>query len=395
MNRERPTHVLFLVDVLSGLDFSGGVVKGLAGVEAVLLNVIRLMPQERYRFSMVTFSAGKNLVGADQFPCPLHVFPLKKTYDWNAFKMALKLRSLIRFQNVNIVHTFLETADIWGGLVAKLSGCPILISSRRDMGCFRSTKHTLGYRVVNNLVDQVQAVSDKVRDSCIKNDGLSARKVITVHNGVGLERFNAVNGTADVREKLTIEQNAPLITTIANIRPVKGIDVLIRAAAIVCREFPQAKFLIAGEVIDRKCFDELQTLIRNLQLINNVTFLGRSNDVFSILKRSTLFCLLSRSEGLSNAILEAMATGLPCVVTNVGGNPEVVEDGQNGFLVASEDAETAADRILMLLRHPDHAGQMGQVGRKTIATRFTLEAMVAKWAMLYDQLLTSHGTRPL
>src|SRR5215831_18797971 len=129
MSREVPRHVLILVDTLRGLDFSGGVAKGLAGVESVLLKVIRLMPRERYRFSLVTFSAGQNLDGAHQFPCPLHVFPLKKTYDWNAFKMALKLRRLIRFQNVNIVHTFFETADIWGGLIAKMSGCPILISS--------------------------------------------------------------------------------------------------------------------------------------------------------------------------------------------------------------------------------------------------------------------------
>jgi len=363
-------------------------------VEAVLLKVIRLMPQERYRFSIVTFSAGQNLVGADQFPCPLHVLPLKKTYDWNAFKMALKLRRLIRYQNVNIVHTFLETADIWGGLIAKLSGCPLLISSRRDMGCFRSTKHNVGYRVVNNLVDQVQAVSEKVRDSCIKRDGLSPHKVVTLHNGIELEKFAAVNGTADLREKLRIELNVPVITTIANVRPVKGIDVLIRAAAIVCKELPQARFIVVGEVIDRTCLDELRTLIRALRLEDNILFWGRSDDVLSILRLSTLFCLLSRSEGFSNAILEAMAASLPCVVTDVGGNPEVVEEGHNGFLVASEDAETAAARILMLLRHPERAYQMGELGRKTIATRFTVEAMVAKWALLYDGLLASRAAGP-
>src|ERR1700756_708784 len=294
-----PRHVLILVDSLRGLDFSGGVAKGLAGGEFALLKVIRLMPQERYRFSIVTFSAGQNLVGADQFPCPLHVFPLKKTYDWNAFKMALKLGRLIRHQKVNIVHTFLETADIWGGVIAKLSGCPILISSRRDMGCFRSTKHIVGYRVVNNLVDQVQAVSDKVRDSCIKSDGLDPHKVVTLHNGIELERFAAVNGTAGLREKLNIGLNVPVITTIANLRPVKGIDILIRAAAIVCKEFPQARFIVVGEVIDRNCLVELRTLIRTLRLENNMLFWGRSDDVLSILKLSTLFCLLSRSEGFS------------------------------------------------------------------------------------------------
>ena len=389
-----PRHVLILVDTLRGLDFSGGVAKGLSGVESALLKVIRLMPQERYRFSIATFSAGQNLDRADQFPCPLHVFPLKKTYDWNAFKMALKLRRLIRLQNVNIVHTFLETADIWGGLIAKMSGCPILISSRRDMGCFRSTKHIFGYRMVNSLVDQVQAVSEKVREFCIKSDGISPSKVVTLHNGVELEKFTPLSRTANPREKLAIQKNAPVITTIANIRPVKGIDVLIRAAAIVCREFPQAKFLIVGEVIDRTYLDELRALVQTLHLVDKIVFCGKSDDILPILKLSTLFCLLSRSEGFSNAILEAMAAGLPCVVTDVGGNAEVVEHGHNGFLVASEDAETAADRILMLLRHPERAYKMGEVSRKTIATRFTVDTMVAKWALLYDELLASRGTKP-
>jgi L-malate glycosyltransferase len=219
--------------------------------------------------------------------------------------------------------------------------------------------------------------------------------VVTLHNGIELERFAAANGTAELREKLNIGLNVPVITTIANLRPVKGIDILIRAAAIVCKEFPQARFIVVGEVIDRNCLVELRTLIRTLRLENNMLFWGRSDDVLSILRLSTLFCLLSRSEGFSNAILEAMATGLPCVVTDVGGNREVVEDDQNGFLVPSEDAETAAARILMLLRHPERAHQMGELGRKTIAARFTVEAMVAKWALLYDNLLASRGTEPV
>jgi L-malate glycosyltransferase len=386
---ERPTHVLFLIDMLRGLDFRGGVAKGLSGIEAVLLRVIRLMPREQYRFSVVTLSAGQNLAGIEQFPCPLHVLPLKRTYDLNAFKMAVKLRRLIRSQEVNIVHTFFESADIWGGLVAKLSGCPILVSSRRDMGCFRSRRHMLGYRIVNNLVDQVQAVSEKVRDSCIRSDGLRPRKVVTLYNGVELERFAVVNGIVDLREKLRLGGDAPVITAVANIRPVKGIDVLIRAAAVVCREFPRARFLIVGEVLDRHYFNQLQALIQSLHLVDNIVFLGRSEETVSILRLSTLFCLLSRSEGFSNAILEAMACSLPCVVTGVGGNPEAVRDGQSGFLVASEDADTAADRILELLRSPERAHQMGQVAHKTIARKFTAEAMVTRWAELYDELLAA------
>ncbi len=392
---QRPPHVLFLVDVLHGLEFREGVPNGLAGVESVLLKVIRLIPPERYQFSVATFSLGQALPGSVQFPCPFHVFPLKRTYDWNAFKMASRLRRLIRSENVSIVHTFLESADIWGGLIAKLSGCPILISSRRDMGYFRLAKHDFGYRIVNNLVDQIQAVSEQVRTSLISRDGLDPQKVVTLYNGVELERLAAADGANDLRAELGLDLSGPVITTVANIRPVKGLDVLVRTAAIVCREFPKARFLIAGKVIDKQHFNQLQRLIQSFQLADNVIFLGRSENVPSLLKLSNIFCLLSRSEGFSNAILEAMATSLPCVVTDVGGNREVVEEGQSGFLVPSEDARVAADRILTLLRHPERASRMGEVGREVVAKKFTAETMVRRWAQLYDDLLASRRKQAL
>jgi glycosyltransferase involved in cell wall biosynthesis len=384
-----PVHVLFLVDVLRGLDFKGGATSGLAGIEGVLLKIMRLVPRDRYKFSLATFSLGQDVPDAKQLPCPLHVFPLKSTYDWNAVKMAGKLRNLIKSEKVSIVHTFLESSDIWGGLVAKISGCPILISSRRDMGCFRSKKHEFGYKVVNPLVDQFQAVSEEVRSYLIKNDGIAPERVVTLYNGVELERIAAVNGAAELRLKLGLSAEDPIITTVANIRPIKGIDVLVRSAAMVCKEFPRARFLLAGEVLDRPYHEQIKDLINNLQLSENVLFLGRSDRVPSLLKLSTLFCMLSRSEGFSNAILEAMAVSLPCVVTRVGGNAEAVDDGRNGFLVENEDSVTAAERILTLLRDPKRARLMGKAGHDTIASKFTAETMAGRWTTLYDELVAS------
>ena len=388
-NNSGPVHVLFLVDVLRGLDFKGGATSGLAGIEGVLLKVMRLVPRERYKFSLATFSLGQEVPDAKNLPCPLHVFPLKSTYDWNAVKMAGRMRQLIKSQNVSIVHTFLESADIWGGMVAKLSGCPILISSRRDMGVFRSKKHGFGYKFVNSFVDQFQAVSEEVRNYLIENDKIAPERVVTLYNGVELDRLTAMNGAGELRTKLNLTPGDPIITTVANIRPVKGIDVLVRAAATVCREFPRARFLVAGEVLDRSYHEEIKALINDLQLNENVRFLGRLDRVPSLLKLSTLFCMLSRSEGFSNAILEAMAVSLPCVVTRVGGNAEAVEDGRSGFLVESEDSATAAERILTLLRDPERARRMGKAGHETIASKFTAETMAGRWTTLYDELVAS------
>ena len=389
-----PIHVLFLVDVLRGLEFRNGAPRGLAGIEGVLLRLMGMIPPERYRFSLATFSVGRAVPDAQHLPCPLHVFPLQNSYNWNALRMAARLRRLIRSENVSIVHTFLESSDIWGGLVAKLSGCPILISSRRDMGYFRSRKHLLGYRLVNPLVDQVQAVCEEVRSFLITQDGLNPKKVVTLHNGIDLDRLTAENGVDGLRSTLGLNDGGPVITAVANIRPVKGIDVLIRAAEIVCREYPTARFVIAGEVIDRQYFEQLQKQVQDRKLTRNILFPGRCDRVPALLKLSTVFCLLSRSEGFSNAILEAMAIGLPCVVTKVGGNAEAVAEGKTGFLVTNEDAEAAAARILTLLNHPVLAQQMGDAGREVVATRFTVRTMARRWASLYDELLVSRRILP-
>jgi glycosyltransferase involved in cell wall biosynthesis len=132
---------------------------------------------------------------------------------------------------------------------------------------------------------------------------------------------------------------------------------------------------------------ELEDLARSLNVTQNIRFLGASDKIFSLLKMCDVFCLLSRSEGFSNALLEAMACGLPCVVTDVGGNREAVVDARSGFLVPNEDVGAAARRVLALLENPASAKQMGQFGRRIVQDKFTTEVMISHLATLYDGLL--------
>jgi glycosyltransferase involved in cell wall biosynthesis len=104
---------------------------------------------------------------------------------------------------------------------------------------------------------------------------------------------------------------------------------------------------------------------------------------------SDVFCLPSRSEGFSNALLEAMACALPCVATRVGGNAEAIEDGVSGFLVAPQDPDLIADRLLRLLRQPEAGRHMGQAARQRVEEKFTVEAMMANLTAVYDGLLGS------
>jgi glycosyltransferase involved in cell wall biosynthesis len=357
------------------------------GAEGTLLKIVRGLPPDRYRASIATFASPDGGRFLHRFGCPVHVLPLDRTYGWQAFRAAVFLNRLIRTSHVSIVHTFFETSDLWGGLIARLSRCPVLVSSRRDMGIQRSFKHDAAYRLLHSMFDQVQTVSDAVRDFAIRHDHLDPRKVVTLHNGVDLERVAAARVPADLRSRLGLEEASHVIVDTGWIRRVKGADTLVQAAAHVCREFPNAMFVIVGDNDELDYIAELRTLVARLGLQRNVRFPGPFDDVLPILKMCDVFCHLSRSDGLSNSLLEAMACGLPCVATATGGNPEAVADGISGFLVPVDCPEIAAARILELLRNPSRAGEMGQNGHEIVQRRFSSDSMVGRLVELYEGAL--------
>ena len=376
-----PVRITYIIDQLCNIR-SGG--------ELALLRIIRHLPRDRFQPSVVTFKVKPSSAQIVQdLGCPLHVFPIQRTYDWVGFTTALKLRSLLAVKGPSIVHTFFETSNIWGGLITKLSFGPMLVSSRRDMGILRSTKHHLAYKLINVLSDRVLTVSNEVRRLCIEQEGIRESKLSTVYNGVDLSCVDSAEDRFALKEKLGIHRASHVITTVANIRRVKGLDVFIKAAAIVHSRFKSAVFLIAGWPNEPQYFDELRQLVIALGLQNHVYFLGEVEDVFPILKHSDVFCLLSRTEGFSNALLEAMACRLPCVATRVGGNAEVIDDGSNGYLVPDEDPKAAAERVTMLLESRERAREIGHSARRTIEARFTVEIMIDQLTKLYTNLLAA------
>jgi len=155
----------------------------------------------------------------------------------------------------------------------------------------------------------------------------------------------------------------------------------------VCKQLPNATFLVIGDVQDPDYFRSVQELAAALGITRNIKFLGTRYDVVSVLKNCDVFCQSSRSEGLPNAVLEAMACRLPCVATDVGGTSEVVAEGSSGFLVPPENPELAAERLLLLLRDPKRAQKMGETGFKIIEGRFTAQAMVDRLIAYYDGIL--------
>lgn len=371
--------ILYVVDQLCQL----------GGAERALLQIVHRLSSERFRASIVTFEINQRLEPLSKLTGRLHVLPLRKTYDLNAAKMALQFRRILKSENITIVHTFFETSDIWAASIAKLSGCPILISSRRDMGILRARKHQFAYPFVNRFFDRVLAVSDEVRAYCIQHDHLSPDRVETLYNGVDMAELDSKAAEGNARQQLGLPAEVPIISTLANIRSIKGIDVLVSAARLVRNEFPEAVFLVVGRVLEPETMAALLKLVTSSHMERSIQFVGEMTNPFPVLRASNVFCLPSRNEGFSNALIEGMGCGLPCVATRVGGNAEALQEGKSGYLVASEDFEAMADRILRLLRNPVMARRMGETARETVKARFSIEAMMNRLMGIYDELLVA------
>ncbi len=199
--------------------------------------------------------------------------------------------------------------------------------------------------------------------------GISSAKIQTIWNGIDLDRFAYTGPNPD----------GPIIA-VARLSPEKDLQTLIRAVHIVKQKRPEVRLEIAG---DGACMPDLRKLTAKLGLEEAVCFHGQSDEVPKLLARSKLFVLSSLTEGISLTILEAMARGLPVVATNVGGNPEVVEDGETGLLVPSQSPEQLAEAILRLSQDSERCEEMGRAGRARVEAHFNSRHMVEVYERRY------------
>ncbi|MGA8940721.1 MAG: glycosyltransferase family 4 protein [Acidobacteriaceae bacterium] len=365
-------HVLLVLDQFP---------KALGGGERAVLRLAELLPQYGYRASILTFAIDPQSPIVKVRPCPVYILPLRRTYDIAALRASFKFRTFLKLHQVQIVQTFFESSDLWAGFVTKAMSRAKLIWSRRDMGILRTGKHHTAYRLMARAPDAVFAVSEQVRRHCIDVDRIDADRVLTIHNGIDLSDWIST-------PKITKASARLHVTTVGNIRRVKGHDIFLKAAAIILSQYPEVDFSIAGDVLEDDYFEELQGLIRDLNLSNRFCFTGGVTNLREHLRAADIFVLPSRSEGFSNAIIEAMAASLPVVATNVGGNAEAVMEGVTGFLVPPDDSELLAAAITRLVCDPSRAKGMGLAGSARAAERFTTEAMMKQITTAYAGLLS-------
>jgi len=317
------------------------------------------------------------------------VFPLGGSMlRVNTARQVWRMAQLIKDRQIGLIHSTDFNTNLLGLAAARLAGIKCIVS-RVDLGHLRSgfgKWHRKAEMLNARKADLVVANADAVRQVCIAEEGCKPENVVVVRNGLDLQRYDQLSA----QPLLAGLPAGRLIAVIGNLWPVKGHRMLVEALSRLKGKLPGVHFVCAGEGPERAF---LEQRIAESGLEERVTLLGHRLDVPAILARAEAACLCSSAEGLSNALMEAMASRLPIIATRVGGNPELVHDGENGFLVPSGDPGALADKLLALLSQPARAKAMGLAGRARVESELTLERMAEGHGALYRRAL--HATPPM
>ena len=228
------------------------------------------------------------------------------------------------------------------------------------------------------LASEIVSISEATKEAMVRYDNFPKERIGVIYNGV--ELGNAILDKPVKRMELNISPKEYLIVTAGRLDSIKNHQMLLRTMMRVIKSEMACKLFIIGGGAE---YDKLVNLIKRKNLSISVFLMGYRTDVKEIFSVADLFVLSSKSEGTSITLLEAMSAGLPTVVTNVGGNPEVVEDNVTGFLIDSDDDRSMADKILWLYQNRDIAKKMGDVGRERASTLFSFDKMMKKYEELY------------
>jgi glycosyltransferase involved in cell wall biosynthesis len=236
-------------------------------------------------------------------------------------------------------------------------------------------------RLVNVGSSKIVFVSERLRSHYVKNLGFSCKKLMTIYNGIDTTIFQPRRDEG-IRRELGLEPHNVLIGALGNIRPSKGYDLFLRAARIVYDKHPHCRFVIAGQEAG-SLYEELLQLRKDLCLEEVFFFLGFRKDTAKVLNNLDLFVLPSVSEGFSISTLEAMACGIPVVVTRSGGPEEIVSTGETGLVVDVGSPDKLAAAIEAINQNRDLFMSLSCAGLELVKERFSLNAMMDSYRKLY------------
>ncbi len=314
----------------------------------------------------------------------IRVVKLKDSGRYNLLKL-FELRRLYKQERPDIIHTFLPTANFWGCLSAKLFSKAAIIASLRGLHHNYLNKfYVADFLSFKLLADFVTVNSEAVKENCVNFLTVKSNKIRKINNSVIINSDTLGYDRSHIFKNLGIEdKGVSVISTVGRLDKLKGIEFFVQAASVLVRGGVRAIFLIAGKGPLEK---QLKKDITDLGLGETVKFLGEVKSVKELFFVSDIFVLPTLSEGCSNVILEAMASGMPIVTTSISANKELIEDNKTGLLVRPGDSQALANAVLKFIKEPQFAKKCGLNAQDKAKRKYDICKMAEKYEEFYRGL---------
>ncbi len=304
--------------------------------------------------------------------------PLRKPYD---IKSIIKLAKILKQRKIDIINTH-SGIDSWIGAIAgKIAGVKAIVRTRHlELPLRRNI-----FNFIHYFFNLFISCGNNIRKFLIEKCGFPPEKVINIPTGVE-SKFFKIERDKELKKYFGLDQNQPIIINVGILRAMKNHELTIEAFYKVLKDFPMARLFIVGDG-PRKNF--LEKYVKKLKLENFVIFTGFQEDITPFLAMADVFVLSSRyAEGLPQAVLQAMAAGVPVVATSVGGVPEVLKHEITGLLSKSNEADELAENIIKIIKNPALGEKMAENAKKEIKEKYSLAAMLDKIESVYMELVS-------
>lgn len=354
------------------------------GAERFATNLALHLPADRFEVWMCSTRRTDRAVAERLERAGVRHLSLGRNAKWDVHRLA-PLVSLMRSQSFDVLHAHMFGSNLWGSLLGRLCGVPVLIAHEHTWSYEGNPlRKWLDGRVISRLASRFIAVSSLDAERMVSLEGVKADKIVMIPT-CHIPRPPTV--CSDIRSEIGIDATVPLVAVVSILRPQKALNVLLDAFASVIKRVPDAHLVVAGH---GPSLNALQRQASELRLAHRIHFLGRRMDVDAILGTADLAAMSSDFEGTPLVVFECMASRTPLVATAVGGLPEVVEHGQTGLLVPPRDPEALAQALVALLRDPVRRRRMGEAAGERL-NAFSLDATVHRFAALYETLAAEAG----
>ncbi len=370
-----PIKITYMIDVLD---------TDLAGTENQLIKMINGLDKKKFQVQLICLADHPWFkANGSSLDCSSRIYEIRQFKKPSSYINFLRLVRYFRDERPDILHTFFPVSNIVGVLAARLAGVKNIISSRRDYGEWMNGSYLFSTKVANRFVKKVITNSNMVKRLTLEREGVPDKRVDVIYNGIDADLFQGIKRDYHLKSQLNIPENHKVVGIVANFRPMKHHETFVKAANEVLKNRKDVTFLLLGTGPTQ---DNTKKLAGSLQILQYLRFAGQQKEIIPYLSIMDIGVNCSEAEGLSNAIMEYMASKIPCIVSKSGGNTDLISDSFNGYIFPLDDYQTMSKLILILLDDAVIRERFIKNAIEKIRNEMSLDVIILKYQALYEGL---------